>query len=212
MGQSPSNVTAKSGDQRAAKRFTLVLRAAKLICPAGEFLCILRDVSTTGAKVRLFHELPLGDEFTLELGSGVQHPMNRVWARDSHVGFRFADGPIDAAALMAEAGPLPKRQIRLRLERPALLWIDGAACGCALNDLSQQGARVEVQPRLPIGGKVRLAVPGLPARTARVLWRRGRAHGLVFEQSFALDELAALAAALQLPSDEIAAEDVANSA
>lgn len=201
MGKSPSLTTASVGDQRAAKRFTLVLRTAKLICAAGEFLCILRDVSATGAKVRLFHPLPPGEAFTLELGGGAQHAMVCVWQRDAHAGFKFVAAPIDTAALMAEIGPFPKRQIRVRLERPALLWAEGLAKGCVLADLSQHGARIELQTSLPLGGRVRLAIPGLPVRIARVVWRRNRAHGLVFQQSFALDELAALTALLQLPED-----------
>lgn len=47
-------------DHRAAPRFTLLLRMAKLVCGPAEFLCIVRDVSETGASVKLFHPLPAG--------------------------------------------------------------------------------------------------------------------------------------------------------
>ena len=39
-------------DQRAAPRFTLLIRAAKLVSAQGEFVCVIRDVSETGVSVR----------------------------------------------------------------------------------------------------------------------------------------------------------------
>jgi hypothetical protein len=185
-------------DQRSAKRFALVLRAAKLIAPSGEYLCVLRDVSAGGVRVRMFHELPPGEQFQLEVGSGATYTIAPVWERSGYIGFRFAAGRIDANELIREASPFPKRPIRLRLERPAMLTLGTEHRAVAVGDISQSGAQIEVLPRLAVGERVRLAVPGLPARTARVVWRRRRAHGLAFEQAWRLDELAALIGALQL--------------
>jgi PilZ domain len=185
-------------DQRTARRFALVLRAAKLVCVAGEFLCVLRDVSAGGVRVRLFHPVPPGERFRLELGSGAGYDMALVWQRDGYAGFSFCNGAIDASALIAEASPFPKRQVRLQIERPALVTFDLVRRCVMLCDISQQGARVDVQPRLPLGARVNLTAPGLPQRPARVHWRRKRAHGLVFEQAYRLDELAELVGGLQL--------------
>ncbi|MFN9375472.1 MAG: PilZ domain-containing protein, partial [Novosphingobium sp.] len=77
-----------SQELRAAPCISLMLRAAKLVRPAGEFLCILRDVSATGLKARLFHALPQDGPLALELGTGERHPIEPVWERDRHVGFR----------------------------------------------------------------------------------------------------------------------------
>ena len=52
---------------RTEPRISLMLRAAKLAGSKGEFLCILRDVSATGLKARLFHPLPSDSPFTIEL-------------------------------------------------------------------------------------------------------------------------------------------------
>lgn len=189
---------APPSDQRAAQRYTLLLLTAKLIAPSGEFLCILRDVSATGLKVRLFHDLPDVAEWQLELGSGARHWLKPVWQADGHAGFRFADAPIDPHRLMdQDAGPFPKRHVRLRLELPVMLWADGAARAGRLCDLSQLGAQIEAEPPLALRQLVRIEAPGLPLRHARVRWRRGTAHGLVFHEAFRLDELAALAARLQ---------------
>ena len=193
-----AQVMAAPSDQRAARRYTLLLLTAKLIAPAGEFLCILRDVSATGLKARLFHDLPDVADWQLELGSGARHALEPVWQADGHAGFRFAAGPVDPHRLMdQDAGPFPKRHIRLRLELPVLLWADGAARAGRLCDLSQLGAQIAADPPLALRQLVRIEAPGLPLRHARVRWRRGTAHGLVFHEAFRLDELAVLAAHLQ---------------
>lgn len=185
-------------DQRAAQRFTLLLLTAKLIAPAGEFLCILRDVSATGLKARLFHDLPESPDWQLELGSGARHALEPVWQADGHAGFRFRAAPIDPFRLMdQDAGPFPKRHIRLRMELPVLLHAEGAARPGRLRDLSQLGARIEVEQPLALRQLVRIEAPGLPVRHARVRWRRGPGHGLVFHEAFRLDELAVVAACLQ---------------
>jgi hypothetical protein len=192
---------ASAPDQRAAKRFALVLRAAKLVAISGEYLCVLRDVSAGGVRIRLFHDLPPGAQFQLELGSGVAYVIEPVWQRSGYAGFRFAAGKIDASDLIREASPFPKRPIRLRLERPGLLALDAEQRAATVSDISQHGAQIEVMPCLAVGERVRLAVPGLPPRTARVVWRRRRVHGLAFEQAWRLDELAQLIGALQLGSE-----------
>jgi hypothetical protein len=92
----------------------------------------------------------------------------------------------------------------VRLERPAIITRGEERRTATVSDLSQHGAQIEVMPNLAKGERVRLAVPGLPVRTARVVWRRRRVHGLAFEQAWRLDELAELIGALQLDSDTAA--------
>jgi hypothetical protein len=205
-GESAQGLAA-SPDQRAAQRYTLLLLTAKLIAPVGEFLCILRDVSATGLKARLFHDLPDTADWQLELGSGARYPLEPVWLAHGHAGFRFGSAPVDPHRLMdQEAGPFPKRHIRLRLELPVLLWADGVARPGQLNDVSQLGAQIEADPPLALRQLVRIEAPGLPLRHARVRWRRGTTHGVVFHEAFRLDELAVLVARLQ--GVEVAAPSV----
>lgn len=185
------------GELRTAPRFALMLRAGKLVSPAGEYLCVLRDISATGIKARLFHSLSPGEKFKLELGNGELHRLEQVWQRENHAGFRFAKGPVDVSSLLDEAGLFPKRQIRLRLQLPVLVSADSASGLGRLHDISQQGALIESPSPLAIGERVRLEAAGLPKIYAKVRWRRVLAHGLVFEQVFRLDELARLAAEVQ---------------
>lgn len=195
MPQPPATaqpVTEAPRNQRAARRVALLLRAGKLVSEAGEFLCILRDASTGGLKARLFHELPPAQRFAVELANGQRFPIELVWQRDGHAGFRFLDGPIDVHALTDESSVFPKRNIRLRVSVPVSVHVGEERHGGLLRDLSQNGAQIDIEPGLAIGQQVSLAVEGLPRLVARVRWRRGTAHGVIFQRGFRLDELAAL--------------------
>jgi hypothetical protein len=99
--------------------------------------------------------------------------------------------------LLGERARYPKRQIRVRLELPAKLTVAGEAHSATLHDLSQQGGRIESPVPLAIDQRVHLEVPGLPPIDAKVRWRRPPEAGLIFEQTFKLDELARILMRLQ---------------
>jgi hypothetical protein len=181
---------------RSAPRFTLLIRSAKLICDSGEYLCVIRDVSATGVRLRIFHPLPPGPQFQLELSTGDRFEIERVWEASDHAGYRFPDW-IDVQGFIAEASPYPKRALRLRLDYPASLTSDAAVAGVTLRDLSREGARIETAMPLAIRQKVKLTGEGLPAIIGNVCWRSNSAYGLVFQQVFTFEELARLAAKLQ---------------
>ncbi|WP_324761533.1 PilZ domain-containing protein [Porphyrobacter sp. TH134] len=70
-------------DQRAAPRFTLLIRAAKLVSAQGEFVCVIRDVSETGVSVRLFHALPGCKDFALHMPAGAVYEITAMWQRNN---------------------------------------------------------------------------------------------------------------------------------
>jgi PilZ domain len=201
-----SPITAAQPDRRSGQRYTLILRAGKLICAAGEFLCVLRDVSDKGLKARLFHPLPPSPSYEIELYEGARLGVEPVWSRGFNAGFRFAEGPVDVHGLLAEAGPFPKRHIRLVLAADLFVQLageDGVRFGRVL-DVSQHGAQLEVEGGLKIGQQLGLDAEHFPPLQVRVRWRRGSSYGVVFQQGFRLDELAELVARLQLgPEGEV---------
>ncbi len=131
------------------------------------------------------------------MAGGQTQPSERVWEDSSHAGFRFLHGPIDERALISDEARFSKRGLRLRLRLPALVIFGGIAAPAQLQDLSQQGARIICETFLAVGQQARLDAAGLPARTVKVRWRRGGSYGLVFEQLFRFDELAAAVAQAQ---------------
>ena len=184
---------------RAAPRFTLLIRTAKLIGATCEYLCVVRDVAQGGVKVRLFHPLPPHTQLMLELANGDRFAVERVWEHASDAGLRFT-GPVDIARIVAEEGAFRKRPLRLRVHLAGAITVIGSSCAVRVHDVSQQGAQIESARHLAMDQQLRLDIPHLPAIVAKVRWRRHPAYGLVFEQTFRFDELARLAPLLQ-PAD-----------
>jgi len=183
-------------EHRVAPRFTLLIRTAKLICSTGEFLCIVRDASSTGVSIRTFHPLPKGNQLILELPNGDQHPIERVWEKEGTAGFRFPV-QVDIDRLLHNKSRFPKRGVRLKLQLPALISCHGRTAGVVVHNISQQGAQIESLLYLAIDQKLRLEADNLPVIQARVRWRKNSDYGLVFDDTFQFAELARLAAQLQ---------------
>lgn len=189
-------------DLRGAQRFSLLIRTAKLVYPCGEFLCIVRDVSATGLRLRIFHplpheKLPKDKRIEIELANGDRHPLEWIWEESGHAGFRFP-GEINVRAFINEASNWSRRPIRLRLTLPAALTVDGATHVARVRDISQHGARIGCSQHLALEQKVKLEAEGLPPLIANVAWRTSPEYGLVFQQMFTFEALAMLAARLQI--------------
>lgn len=183
-------------EKREEQRLVLLLRPAKVICRSGEYLCILRDVASRGARLRLFHPLPHEALMVLELGNGDRYDIEKMWERGDQAGFVFAQ----AAAvehLIEERSRYRKRQVRARLTLDAKLTAGGCDYPAVLRNISQQGGSLECEAPLAIEQRVSLAARGLPQLDAKVRWRKGKGVGLVFEQTFKLDQLARLLFELQ---------------
>jgi hypothetical protein len=190
-------------DQRAAPRFTLLIRAAKLVSAQGEFVCVIRDVSETGVSVRLFHALPSCKDYALHMPAGATYEVSCVWQRENEAGFTFAHS-VQVGQLVNEASDYPKRGLRLGLCFPVLVHTLSGSFDAVVENLSQQGARITCDQLLAIDQNVRIAAPGLTGKTgevrAKVRWRRERQYGVVFDDTFTLGEFARLAARLQAPA------------
>jgi hypothetical protein len=185
-------------EERVAPRFTLLIRSAKLVAPQGEFIVVIRDVSSTGVSLRGFHALPADGILTLELQTGETHAIEQVWARGNEAGFRFIE-PVEVQDLVAEAGRFPKRQLRLSLNFPITIMSRAQEHRAELVNISQQGARIECASLFAIDQPLRIRSDNLPEIVARVRWRRDETYGLVFDDTFSLKQLALFAALLQAP-------------
>jgi len=201
-GQGPES-SDTSQEKREQPRFALLLRSAKLISTRAEYLCIVRDVSENGVKLRLFHPLPDGEHLALELATGERFAVELIWSEEGEAGFRFPEG-IDVTSFVAEAGPFPKRPVRIRVNHRIELAYGGQSASATLLDLSRQGARIETDAKLAIGQKLRIEGSDLPEFEATVCWRREPHYGLVFRQLMGMEELACRSFRMQYadPQDE----------
>jgi len=183
---------------RSAPRFTLLIRTAKIIVDGREFLCIIRDASATGLKVRLFCPLPQARETFVEMANGDRHQVELVWQADDYAGLQFLQEIGIEHFLDESRGSFRRRQVRLRIALAGMLHSGGEAVSIAFRDISQQGAGVESDKWLLINELVRVETGVTPPLFAKVRWRSHPRYGLIFEHTFKLDELARISAPLQL--------------
>lgn len=188
---------------RAAPRFTLLIRAAKLASAQGEFVCVIRDVSETGVSVRLFHTLPACPSFALHMPGGASYEISPVWQRENEAGFTF-DAPVEVEKLVNESTDYPKRGLRLGLCFPVKMNMLSGSTEALVENISQQGARLTCDRLLAIDQTVRLEMPDLGGKLrevrAKIRWRRENSYGVVFDDTFTLGDFARLAALLQAPA------------
>ena len=200
MIPNPAMNEAEHANRRGAERFTLMIRAARLILDGRDHLCVIRDISATGMKVRLFHPLPPHATLAVGLGNGEGHEAEVAWSDGDHLGLRFL-APISVETLLEEErGAKPRQPIRLSVTLEALVHAGREAMPARFVDIGQQGAMIEVPQKLLIGEQVRIQTAMLPPLIATVRSRplRGMAHELAFLSPFRLDELARLTMAIHL--------------
>lgn len=184
-------------EHRSAPRYALLIRTAKIVADGREFLCIIRDASATGLKIRLFSPLPQAKELAIELMTGDRYAVELIWQADDYAGLRFPQ-EIDVEQLLDESrGTYPKRQIRLQIVLSGVLHSGGEAVPVLFRNLSQQGACVESEKWLLMNELVRLETGVTEPLYAKVRWRSHPRYGLIFEHTFRLEELARISAPLQ---------------
>lgn len=192
----------KAADPRRAPRFTLLIRAAKLVCDDGEFVCILRDVSENGASVKLFHKLPKSETFELHLPSGSTYELRKVWNKDDKAGFEFSK-PVDVDELVNEAGKNSRHGIRVDVSFPITITTLYGRTVAVVENLSQQGARFECENKFAIQQHLRiksaLKGPFFREVQAKVRWRGDDQYGVVLDDTLSLEDFAHFAAHLQCP-------------
>lgn len=193
-----SSDAALSADQRSAPRYTSLIRAAKLVCGQGEFVCVIRDVSASGVSLRTFHGLPTDREIALELQNGETYEIRQVRANGFEGSYRF-EGVVPVDRLIHENWAFPKRQLRLNLMMPLTIATLSQKANAFMVNLSQQGARVECDTVFAIDQSVRIENDYMPEIRAKVRWRRDANYGLAFDNFFSLREFALLAARVQCP-------------
>lgn len=186
-------------ERRAAPRVAVMIRPAKLIADRREFLCVVRDVSSAGLKLRLFHDLPAHQHLTVEFESGERHAVRLVWQSGELAGCAFV-GEVDLPRLIAaHEGPYPRRQPRMQVAVAAMLCAGGLRTPITMRDLSQRGAAIDCPGWLMIDELVRIESAVLPTIHAKIRWRRPPRYGVVFEQTFRLEELALACAQIPAP-------------
>lgn len=186
-------------EQRLAPRFYSLIRAAKLVSAAGEFICVVRDVSSSGVRLRCYHTPPPDRVLALELQNGDVFQIERVRAEGEEASYRFLS-EVSIERLVQESAVYPRRSLRLNVAVPLSLWTATGTIAAITRNISQQGCRIEAALPLALDQAVRIGCRHLPGIRAKVRWRHEGCFGLVFDDTFSLKDFAIHAAGLQCPA------------
>ncbi|MEI9850415.1 MAG: PilZ domain-containing protein [Sphingomonas sp.] len=181
-------------ERRCDERQTTLLRIGKLVVGGEQRLCMIRNLSSAGAMLKLYQPLALGERVQVEVTPDCPVDAQVIWYQDGLAGIAF-DTRIDVVAALRggrEDGPYRrvKRIPRVRVERAARMCTDDAECAVMLCDISPNGAKIAGGPALAADTEIALFVEGLPPLTGSVRWCGGGHAGIKFDVSLRIDLLA----------------------
>lgn len=194
-----------AGDDQASRNPERIpiIRTAKLVFPDAEYPCVLRDISGSALRVKLYGA-PIEEGasgFHLEFGDGDRFEVNAIWVKDDQAGLSFAKHN-DLMSLIGEHGPFRKRAIRIAVELPSAVKSLGGRVDVVIRDLSHEGAQISSEKMFSMDQQVRIEIPCLGEVYAKVRWRQHPAYGLAFVETFQFGQIAAVAGDLQALSRE----------
>ena len=182
-------------ERRAAERHTSLLRIGKLVTAEDQRLCMIRNISSAGAMLKLYQPIDIGAEVEVEVTPDCPVAATVIWTQDDLAGIAFAEAIDVVAALKGASRMGPYRRIartpRLRVRRPATMCTDDLECAVTLCDLSLNGAKFETEAQLTSDLEVALFVDGLAPLTGRVRWCRENHAGMEFDIPVQMDVLVA---------------------
>ena len=181
-------------ERRTEDRHTSLLRVGKLTVGVEQRLCMIRNISSAGAMLRLYQPIEVGVAVEVEVTPDCPVAATVIWVQDDLAGVGFAE-PIDVVAALrggSRMGPYRRvaRTPRLRIRRPATMHTDDLESEVTLCDLSLNGAKFETGERLATDMEVALLVDGLPPLTGRVRWCHDLHAGMEFDIPVQMDVLA----------------------
>lgn len=171
-------------DRRSEERKTMILRVGVLSQDERASFCLVKNVSATGVRVRLYSSTcRLGDVLIRVVD---EDPISAkiVWIKKDDAGIEF-DGRIDPETLLRlqqKLSPVRRRSMpRIKATSYAAVRVDGRNVQAVLRDISMMGARITTSRPLEVGAQASVRFPDLPELRANVRWTAEAECGLVFE-------------------------------
>jgi hypothetical protein len=180
-------------ERRNGQRFTLILRVGVLEQSAKSSLCLVKNISSTGAQIKFYTRPIIGQPASIRVADEPSVEGHVVWVKGETAGLSF-DAEMDSARLLRvreKLGPNRRRRVpRVSVNSPATLRTGGQIRRATIYDISSQGARVRTSTTLLTGDRAVVAFFGLPEISAFVRWSNGGEAGLAFEHSIPMQMIA----------------------
>lgn len=174
----------KRAERRLTSRQTMILRVGLLAYGEGATFCLVKNISPTGAQLRLYGQVPENANVVLRVGDEEAVTGGIAWVQGNLAGIEF-DHVLNSGMLLRAMQKLPqaKRRSSPRVKTAArvLLRTGGRNYPGELRDVSAIGARVRTSRAIQLGPSVMITLPDLPTIKAFVRWNRESELGLAFE-------------------------------
>ena len=180
---------AGDGERREGERHMTLYRVGSILIEDRRELCLIKNISAGGMKIRLYCAIDVEAPVTVELKSG-QPVRGRIsWTRDHNAGITF-DQPVDVIDILSSAMDAPRpRMPRIETHCHATLREGANMLRVRVCDISQGGVKVECQTILPHGADVIVTLPGLDPQPGLACWIDGGFIGVTFNRLLPLGEL-----------------------
>lgn len=178
---------------RRETRLMTILLVARLEAAGIDHVCRVRNLSQTGMMIECSTVLAEDDRVRVELRNLQAVDARVAWARDGRAGLQL-DGPIVIDAVLGtvpDTSAIIARTPRIAANCPTVLWHLGTLSASVLCDLSQSGCRILIASPLPRDSEVRITIPGLSPRRARMRWSNGESVGFAFLEMLSFAEVSA---------------------
>jgi hypothetical protein len=177
-------------DRRDSERHMTIFRAGKITHAGRENLCLVRNISSSGAMAQVFQPLKAGDQIYLDLRLEERIAGRIVWVRGELVGIAFSRNIALSEVLRSELDRGHRRRApRVNVEATGRLQIGEEFLPVAIDNVSQTGTRIFCTRSLAAGCEVRLLIDGLGGMPSFVRWTKDGIIGLAFLKSLSIWDL-----------------------
>lgn len=179
-------------ERRTSKRERIVLRVGLLTHRARPCFCLVRNISPTGAQVKLYGDAVVGSDVTLQVGDEDPLVGRVAWVHSGLAGIDF-EATVEPAMLLRVAQKLAptKRRSSPRVWTVAqvLLRTGGRVYAGALCNISTSGAKVRTFKSVKPGPSILITLPDFPPMKAYVRWGDETHLGLMFDRHLPIELL-----------------------
>lgn len=184
-----SDGTPGPGERRDDERHLTLFRVGAMTVGDRRELCLIKNISAGGMKIRPYCELGVGEDLTIELKTGMTVPGEVAWVRDGNAGVTFRH-PVDVVEILSQSasGPRP-RMPRIEVDCGGTVRDGATIHRIKVRDVSQGGIKVECPAPLPSGADLAVSLPGLATQAGVACWSSDGLAGISFNRLLPLSDL-----------------------
>ncbi|MCA1653716.1 MAG: PilZ domain-containing protein [Sphingomicrobium sp.] len=180
---------ALAAERREGERHLTLYRVGSIMVDDRRELCLIKNISAGGMRIRAYCSLPVGKALSVELKSGQPISGKVSWVNEQNLGVTF-DEPIDVIEILSASmdGPRP-RMPRIEVDCHAGVREGASTYRMRACDVSQGGIKLQASTALAKGADVVVTLPNLPPQHGVLLWTEGGYCGITFNRLLPLPML-----------------------